>query len=59
MGKGIEQGMTGKTRQKLIKNQADSQVKVERSLDSEVTLSSTLNCQQHLGARKLAGNEGY
>lgn len=59
MGKGIEPGMTEKTRQKLLTNQADNQVKVESSLDSEVTLSSRQSCQQHLGAGKLAGTEGY
>lgn len=34
MGKGIEPGMIEKTRQKLLINQADNQVKMESSLDS-------------------------
>lgn len=57
MGKGIEPGMTEKTRQKLFTNQTDNQVEVESSLDSEVILSSRQNCQQRLGAGKLAGTE--
>lgn len=59
MGKGIEPRMTEKTRQKLLTNQADNQVMVKSSLDSEVTLSSRQGCQQRLGAGKLAGTEGY